>query len=337
MRTIVYIGNKLSAHGYSPTMIESLGPLLEAEYHVIYASERLSRLPRLCDMLATLWRCRRHADRVVIDTYSTAAFYYAWIVSQAARLLSLSYIPILHGGNLPDRLRRNPVLSRMMFTHARCNVAPSGYLGAAFERLKYPTAVIPNFIPIRDYEFKDRGTFGPRILWVRSFDRSYNPTLAIRALHELAATFPDASLCMVGPDKDGSLSACQELARDLGLAPRVAFPGRLPKPAWHRLARDYDIFLNTTNVDNTPVSVIEAMALGLPVVSTNVGGIPHLVTDAQTGLLVDPDDPRRAADAVRQIVRNPAFGRAIARNARRHAEQFSAENVLQQWRALLEA
>jgi len=79
---------------------------------------------------------------------------------------------------------------------------------------------------------------------------------------------------MVGPDKDSSLGEAKDLAKQLGVAESVTFTGVLPKAQWHQLSEKFDIFINTTNIDNMPVSIIEAMALGLPIVSTNAGGLP---------------------------------------------------------------
>ena len=149
---------------------------------------------------------------------------------------------------------------------------------------------IPNSIDISLYPFLKRSKPKHKILWVRAFDKIYNPKLALETLELLIADFPDAELCMIGPDKDGSLNELSDLARKNSLP--VTFRGKMSKVEWIDISKDFDVFLNTTNFDNTPVSLIEAMALGLPVVSTNVGGIPYLIEDQCNGVLVEPDDPQ---------------------------------------------
>jgi len=98
-----------------------------------------------------------------------------------------------------------------------------------------------------------------------------------------------------------------------------------------------DIFLNTTNVDNAPVTVLEAMASGLCVVSTNVGGIPYMLEDEQDALLVPPDDAEAMAAAVRRVLTEPRLAESLSRNARHKAERSDWAVVLPQWETLLAA
>ncbi len=170
---------------------------------------------------------------------------------------------------------------------------------------------------------------------MRAFDEIYNPEMAIRVLHLLLSEYPDARLCMVGPDKDGSMEHCKELARELGVADRVRFTGLLPKAEWLALSAEYDIFINTTNVDNTPVSVIEAMALGLPVVSTNVGGLPYLLEDGRDALLVPAADPEAMVQAVASLLCDSQRAVDMTKRARKKVEFFDVNVVVEQWKKLL--
>jgi glycosyltransferase involved in cell wall biosynthesis len=140
---------------------------------------------------------------------------------------------------------------------------------------------------------------------------------------------------MVGPDKgDGSFEKTMEAANLLGVKDRIEFPGLVPKNDVPHWLNKGDIFLNTTNVDNTPVSVIEAMACGLCIVSTNVGGIPYLLEDGVDALLVPPEDPEAMANAVKRILTDPQLAASLSANARKKAEAFSWEKVLPMWEAL---
>lgn len=333
MKSVLYIGNKLSAHGVNRTTIETLGPLLEgAGFRMSYASHYKNKPVRLLHMLwAVLFQ---RVDYVLIDTYSTSNFWYAFLVSQLCRCTRKRYIPILHGGNLPQRIQKNTKIAAMIFSHAFVNVAPSRYLKEAFKDQGYRNLrVVPNPVHLQDYRFKSRDRVEPRMLWVRAFADIYNPEMAVRVFAQVKQQYPNAALCMIGPDKDGSFQNVQALARELELP--VQFPGKLTRAQWTQTAQDFDIFLNTTHADNTPVSVVEAMALGLAIVSTNVGGLPYLLQHEATAILVDDADVGAMAQAVAHLVSNPGRSSQMVHAARAESQRFDAANVVAAWREIL--
>ncbi|MGL4518494.1 MAG: glycosyltransferase family 4 protein, partial [Phocaeicola sp.] len=289
MKHLLYIGNKLALHGRNPTGIDTLGSLLEGEgYRLSYAASQKNKGLRFLMMLAKV-SFVSNIDYVLIDTYSTTNFWYAFWVSRICRLRKIQYIPILHGGNLPERWKTHPRYCALLFGQAFKNVCPSFYLMQAFQTAGCPHLIlIPNSISLAAYPFKPRIQPRPKLLWVRAFASIYHPTMAVEVLAALSKVYADAELCMVGPDKDGSLGALATLAQQLGV--KVEFKGKLTPKEWGQLSEKYDFFINTTHFDNTPVSVIEAMGLGLGVVSTNVGGIPFLIEHAKEGWLVADSD-----------------------------------------------
>jgi glycosyltransferase involved in cell wall biosynthesis len=308
-----------------------LGQQLEAEgYTLYYSSAQRWQLLRLLQMLWDTWRLRKIVQVVLIDTYSTRNFYYALLVSQLCRLLKLSYIPILHGGGLPRRLERSPGMSRRIFAHAHVLVSPSRYLQEVFKGYGYDhVTYIPNSIDISIYPYQFTSVHHIQLLWVRSFSRIYNPQMAVQVLHALKQQGYQASLTMVGPDADGSLNAIQDLAKQLDVD--VNCTGKLPKAQWHALAKQHNVFINTTHFDNMPVSVIEAMALGLPVVSTNVGGMPYLVQDGVDGLLVPDGDVEAMVAAILRLKEHPELAQQISAAARVKAKGFDWNVVRDSW------
>src|SRR6218665_455703 len=335
MKNLLYIGNKLSNHGITVTSIEKLGLLLEGEgYHLRYASSQKNKLLRLAEMIFKTLQYARKTDYVLIDTYSTYNFWYAFTISQLCRLLKLTYIPKLHGGNLPNRLERNPMLCRMIFKNAYKNIAPSDYLLKAFENRGYAELVyIPNTIEIQNYDYKIREKINPKLLWVRSLSSIYNPEMALKVLLEIKKDFPEASLCMVGPDKENKLAILQNLAHNWNLD--VTFTGKLSKPEWIRLSANYDIFINTTHFDNTPVSIIEAMALGLPVASTNVGGIPFLLEHRKTAMLSEDNDVQAMVANIKEIIQNKELTKLIVEDAAKLVQNFDWNLVRGKWNEIL--
>lgn len=333
-KNILYIGNNLVRKTNYSTSMDILSNLLVSEGFIIYkSSSKSNKILRLLDMcIAILWNFRK-VNYVLIDTFSTSNFYYALFTSQLCRLCNVKYLPILHGGNLPNRLNQSPKLSRLIFKNSNQNVAPSGYLKYEFEKKGFSTTLIPNTIPIKSYRFKKRLKIKPRLLYVRAFAKIYNPTMAIEVLKELKNTYPNAALCMVGPDKDGTQADVQQLIKRYQLHDSVEITGVLSKEDWHKKSEDFDIFINTTNVDNTPVSVIEAMALGLPVVSTNTGGLPYLINNGKDGILIEKENPSKMVQQIRGIIEENKT--PLAENARLKVENFDWSVVRNKWLKLL--
>lgn len=331
---LLYIGNKLSQHGFNKTTVETLGEdLVKEGFEVVSVSDKKNFFLRLLEMIwITLTESK--IDYIIIDTYSTKAFWYAFFCSQIARMRRLKYIPILHGGDLPNRLKNNPKLSKTVFKNAFQNVAPSNYLKSEFEKYGFQNVIyVPNSIEIAKYHYKKRENIEPKLLWVRAFASIYNPDMAIKVLSKLKEKYPNASLTMVGPDKDGSRTTTKILAEKFNL--EVNFTGRLSKEDWWNLAENHDVFINTTHFDNTPVSVMEAMALGLPVVSTNVGGIPFLVKNNSTALLVNDNDVDEMVTSIQRLLENQELAASLSESGRKLAETWDWKRVKIQWKNLL--
>lgn len=331
---ILFVGNVLSGKGRASSYTEFLvGQLKDAfDDDLRLISSVRNRILRVLHALAFILIQRSEIRFVVIDTFSTSAFYYAYIVGWFCRLLRLRYVLVLHGGNLPQRYISSPNQVRRLFQGAYRIVSPSFYLARFFEGEGYLIDVISNALDIRHYAFRRRGAIAPRILWVRAFDKIYNPVLAIKSLKLVLAKFPSARLTMVGPVKDTSYQECVRYLKDEQLEGVVTLRGLLSREQWIAESVDYDIFLSTTSVDNQPVSLMEAMALGLLVVSTNVGGVPYLVKHAYNGILVPSGDEQAMSDAIIGILEMSDVARqTLSDNAREFAAQFDWERIQPKW------
>ncbi|HVX49785.1 MAG TPA: glycosyltransferase family 4 protein [Chitinophagaceae bacterium] len=333
-RRIVYIDNFLVEHGYTPATGATLTALFAREgYDVVRAGTKKNKVARLLEMLAAIIRNRQAV--VLIAVYSTSAFYFAWACAQLCRLIGAIYIPCLHGGNLPERVAKSPVLCRQIFARSYTNVVVSGYLQQCIAEKKWPSVLIPNSINIKLYPFLLRSQIQPKLLWVRSFHAIYNPALAIKLVKALLPKYPSVLLTMVGPDKDGSMEKCKTLAVELGVSGNIHFTGRLSQAGWAALSASHDVFINTTNFDNLPVSVIEAMALGMPVVSTDAGGLKYLVKNRENGMLAGTGDVAAFQLAVEALLVDAGLTAGLSQAARQTAETFDELHVLQAWHTLL--
>lgn len=335
-KKILYIGNKVLKRGLTPTTVDTLTPLLNTIYDVKSISDKKNIFTRAINIIFTIIKLRKNIDLIIIDTYSTKNFYVSLIVSFLGRIFKIKYIPYLHGGSLPERLDNNPILSNLIFENSYINVAPSNYIYNAFIKNNYKTTIISNNIDLSNYTFKHRVEILPKLLYVRAFEKTYNPTMAVYVLNELVKNYPDSELCMVGPDKDGTLNEVKDLIKSFGLVNKVKITGKMTKEEWIKLSENYDIFINTTNFDNQPVSVIEAMALGFPVVSTNVGGIPYLIEHNKNGVLVKKNDYDSMTKEIITILKDFNISSTLSVNARKKAEEFDWKNIKKKWKEIID-
>jgi glycosyltransferase involved in cell wall biosynthesis len=196
--------------------------------------------------------------------------------------------------------------------------------------------LLPNAIDFSAYSFKLRERPKPRCIWLRSFHQIYNPSLALEVVAILSKDFPDIQLIMLGPDKyDGSLKKTKRIAAELGVTDQIAFLGGVSKAEVPKWLNKGDIFINTTNIDNNPISVIEAMASGLCIVSTDVGGIPYLAENEKDALLVPPNDPIAMAKAVKRLLNDPNLSEKLSMNAHLKVRQLDWSVILSRWEDLL--
>ena len=332
---ILYIGNKLSRHGFTPTNVETLGPKLQEHFEVLLISDKKNKILRFFDAIFTTVKYRKKISLVFIDTYSTSNFYYTLVVAVLCQFFKLPYIPILHGGGLPGRLRKSPGLSKLVFKKATANVSPSHYLMEAFGNHGYPVEYIPNYIDTEKYPSAVRSHLRPCLLYVRSFHKIYNPEMAVKVLKELSIDYPEIELCMVGPNKDGSKEKVEQLADKLGVGDKLTITGKLSKEAWIKLSDRYDIFINTTDFDNLPVSIIEAMCLGFPIVSTNAGGLPYLIEDNVDGMLVNVGDNLAMATCIKRLLKDADFAGNMSKMAIQKGKSFDWKHIKEQWDKLI--
>jgi len=338
-RPILLVGNFLSStHKVLDVCEELAGQLVASGWPVFTTSSKPERLPRMLDMINTAWSKRHQYAAAQVDVYSGAAFLWAEAVCWMLRRAGKPYILTLHGGGLPDFARSWPRRVRYLLRYAVVVTTPSLFLLEKMAPYRSDLVLLPNALDLSAYAFRARQRPQLHLIWLRAFSAIYNPSLAPRVLARLKQDFPDVRLTMIGPDKeDGSLQEMQQVATELGVMDLISLPGGVPKgevPDWMNKG---DIFLNTTNIDNAPVSVLEAMACGLNVVSTNVGGIPYLLRHQQDALLVPPNDSQAMAAAVRRIYTEPGLSERLSVNGRATANQFDWSAILPQWEALLSA
>jgi|LSQX01.1.fsa_nt_gb glycosyltransferase involved in cell wall biosynthesis len=327
------IGNYLSSPRHNRNVWQALAERLPSRgWEVRVTSTKESQILRLLDMLTTIVIKRNHYDLVQIDVFSGKAFFYAEFCAGLLRIIKKPIVLTLHGGGLPSFANRQPKRVSNLLSLAIEVVTPSPFLQQSLSIYHNKIKVIPNGIDISAIAYRARKPFSANLVWVRAFHQIYNPELAVRVLSGLVADYPNTRLTMVGPDKgDGSLQAVNSLAKKLGVDDQLIILPAVPYEEVPFLLDKADIFINTTNYDTAPRSLLEAMANGVCVVSTNVGGIPWMITNFQDGLLVPPEDELEMVNAIKSLLEEPEFALRISKNARQTAERNDWLNVIPEW------
>jgi glycosyltransferase involved in cell wall biosynthesis len=329
---LCFIGNMLGeTAGYIPTQGLIMARLFsEAGFDVTSASPKINKAARLADIAAFLIKGRKRFDIVVLDVYSGQNLIMAETVGRLCRLFKLPLIMVLRGGNLPHFAAKRPRMMRRILERADSLIAPSAFLAGSIKIPGLEIRVIPNILDLEKYPFRERSAISPNLFWMRSFHPIYNPQMAVRVLAELKKSLPGATLTMAGVDKGLE----DETKAAAGLTPSVRFAGFLDAAKKRVEFARADIFINTNRVDNMPVAVVEACAMGLPVVATDAGGLPFLLSHGETGLLVPNEDVKAMAEAVKSLLNDPSLTRKLSRNGRKLAERSAWKNVRFEWENL---
>lgn len=237
-----------------------------------------------------------------------------------------------HSGEAADHLRRFGWHVRPLARLADMIVVPSGFLVETFARHGLGAIAIPNTLPdplpLRRPHHDPR----PRFLSNRNLEPMYGVATTLHAFQRIQAAFPEAELTIVG---DGSQRrALESLASSLALT-RVRFLGAVSPTRMAQVYTEADFFLNASRIDNMPLSIMEAFAAGLPVVTTRAGGIPWIVRHEENGLLVECDDAEGMAAAALRLLHDHELAARLARTAREEVlSRYTWAAVEPQWVAL---
>lgn len=264
-----------------------------------------------------------------------AASHWSFLISPAPAMVaatSLGKRVILnyHSGDADSHLNRCGRATHMLMRLADEIVVPSEFLREVFERHGYHARVIPNVVDLSLFRFRERVPLRPRLLSTRNLEQHYGVDVTLRAFTLLKAEFPEATLTIAGTgSQEQSLRRVAARMGECG----IRFAGRVEQEEMARLYDDHDIFVNASLIDNQPLSILEAFAAGTPVVSTDAGGIPGMVRNRETGLLVACREPHVLAAAVSTLLRDPALAASIARRAVGKANEHAWARVRDRWAA----
>jgi len=275
--------------------------------------------------IASLHELRR-ADVVHIFSASYWSFLLAPVPAiVAAKMLGKPVVLHYHSGEAADHLQRWGAIVAPFLRMVNAIVVPSAYLQSVFASYGYATRVVPNVIDTHRFGYRERRSLRPRLLSARNLESHYRVDNTLRAFALLKERFPESTLTVAG--------AGTEESRLRAMAPAgVQFAGSVDPESLPALYADADIFVNSSVVDNQPVSILEAFSAGLPVISTGIGDIPSMLRNGEAGVLVPADDPRATADAIARLIEAPDLAARIARRAREEVERYTWPSVRALWR-----
>jgi len=265
---------------------------------------------RLVPYLFRLWRCAGRVDLIHVMANSGWAWHlYAAPAVWIARARGVPVIVNYRGGEAESFLARQARWVRPTLRRAFAIIVPSGFLEAVFRRFGIATEIVPNIIDLARFRPASSRPDGHHVIVTRNLEPIYDIGTALHAFADVRRTYADATLTVAGSGPE--LPDLQRLAGELGVAASVRFTGRLDNERIADLYREADLVLNPSLADNMPISLLEGMASGVPIVSTDVGGIPYLVADRSEALLVPPREPARMAAAALDVFRDPGLAQQM--------------------------
>ena len=274
----------------------------------------------------------RHVD--VVHVF--AASYWSFLLSPVPAIVMAERLgkPVVlhyHSGEADDHLAHWGRAVHPWLRRVHEIVVPSRYLEAVFLRHGYRARVIPNIVDLERFVDRELQTLAPTLLSNRNLEAHYRVDVTLRAFARLRARFPEATLTVAGSgSQEGALRA---LADSLGTA-GITFVGSVAPRDMPALMATADIFVNASAVDNQPVSILEAFASGLPVVSTAVGDVPGMLGHGAYGALVPRENPDALFPTLAGILEQPEGALRRARAAHAEVQRYTWSAVGPEWRAL---
>lgn len=274
----------------------------------------------------------------VIHVFSAA--YWAYLLSAAPALLAARAFgrrSILNyrSGEADDHLARWRRTAAPTMRWADVIVVPSGYLVEVFAHHGLRARFIYNIVELDRFRFRERNPPRPVFVVSRLHEPLYNVACVLRAFRLIQDRYPEARLTVAA---DGYLRPeLERLAFEELKLSNTEFIGFVPFERMPEMYDSHDIYMTATNIDNMPSSITECMASGLPVVTTDAGGIPYIVTHEETCLMVGRDDPQAMAAAALRLLEEEGLAACLTRRAREESRKFEWPAVREQWVGLYQA
>jgi glycosyltransferase involved in cell wall biosynthesis len=281
---------------------------------------------RLVPYVFALWRCAGRVDVMHVMANSGWAWHLLaapaiWVAHLRAKPAIVNY----RGGEAERFFTRQFGWVRPTLRRAFCVIVPSGFLRDLFARWGVKAEIVPNIVDLARFRPGTVVANRMHLLIARNLEEIYDIPTALRAFARVRRAHPHARLSVAGSGPQRA--ELEGLCAGLGIEAAVTFTGRLDNERMADLYRDADLLLNPALADNMPISLLEAMASGVPIVTTNVGGTPYLVEQGKTALLVEPGNDEAMAGAALRVIEDPRLAAALRTCGLEAVERFSWPNV----------
>jgi glycosyltransferase involved in cell wall biosynthesis len=286
----------------------------------------LRAVARLLPYVWRLWVAAGRSD--VMHLMANSGWSWHLFATPAIWAGWLRGVPVVvnyRGGEAATFLDRSGRAVRASLRHAACLIVPSGFLQGVFGQHGVQASIVPNIVDLSRFYPAPCRPPQHHLLVARNLEPLYDNGTALRAFAAVLAKHPQARMTIAGSGpQEAELRA---LANTLGIAAKVRFAGRMSRQDMAELLRQSSVSINPSLADNMPNSVLEALASGVPVVSTNVGGVPFLVQDGVTALLVPARDAAAMAAAVLRVLESPPLADRLAAAGVQEASQYTWARV----------
>jgi glycosyltransferase involved in cell wall biosynthesis len=331
VRHFVDRGWEVHVVSFRPTEIEGAAVHYVAGFEWLGKARYLLRIPRVRRLVRDLRPDLLHALHLTSYGFLAAfcgvhpALVSVWgtDVLEAPGLSPLHYFITRHALRRADHI----TATGLRLAEAAARYAPAGK----------PVTVVPYGVDLRQFQPQPReGRSAVVIGTVARLSKEKGLHYLLEAFAAVAGHHPDARLLLAGEGPErGRL---ERLATRLGLGERVRFLGEAPHEQVPAVLQGLDVFTMPSTYEGFGVAALEAEAMEVPVVASNVHGIPDVVVDGETGLLVPPRDPQALAAALERLVTDAGLRRRLGRAGRAFvAEHYSWEENTAQMEALYQS
>jgi glycosyltransferase involved in cell wall biosynthesis len=270
-----------------------------------------------------------------MDVFSGASFKIVQLASYIAKKRGKTLVLNLRGGMLPIFYQQHKTQFDKVLNRSDKILSPSKFLQKKFNQFGFHVEHLPNSIDLTRFSTASSNTLNHTILWVRAFNSTYCPEVAIETLRCIKQSFPNATLTMIGPDK-GKRQAIEDLIKHYDLCTSVNIVGPVSHEQLPYFYQTHSVFINTTLYESFGNCVIEAAACGIPIASNMVGELPHIWENDHSIKFVENNDISQFTKAISEIWQNPSLAYQLIMNARKVAESFDRKEILQTWIRIFE-